>query len=255
MNLFFCYYYSIPSPLNFNNDNIPDYLYQFNKGKWMMYDYSYMAVIDGSNGELLWSLNCLKGAMSSAITIKSSKRGHDGMLFFGSGCENEFDIVKKKAEDETDFRSKHNVCLTTHWDVEKSICMTDERNKRHANEESNDESIAIVDEKGNRVYMSGGDTLPVDSGKKQIFRPPVPDIDLSEFIIPADIWEVRDETDSFPDPWSNTESFFEDYCKVRYVGMNIEMYFLTPNMIKLEKVAPLIVTRPYVYSEFNNNYC
>ncbi len=233
------HYCSIPSPLYFNDDDTPDFLFQFNKGKWVNYDYSYFGIVDGNNGELMWSLNCSMGAMGSPITIKSSIKGHDGLLFLNSGCDNdELTIVKRE---QAEYQSlEHDVCLAAHWGIEKSMCMAEQRRSKR--------------DIGDNV--SGGDSsFPDGSNSKQIVRIPEPEIDASEFIddIPVDIWTVRNETDFFPDPWTDTKSFFEDYCNVPYFEHIVKIYYLTPDMIKLGKVVPLIVNRPYVYSELFYN--
>ena len=237
MNLFFYYYYSIPSPLNFNNDNIPDFLVRFNKGKWMMYDYSYMAVIDGSNGELLWSLNCSLGAMGSAITVKSNKPGHDGILFLASGCEEKSKIMKKNVENLEVFQKQDdNICPSFHWGMEplSFICLSENRDKRHGDES----------EKHNE-----GDSQSSDNFGPQVFRPS--GIDFSELMddIPTDLWKATDDTDKFPNPSSDTRSFIQDYCNIPYDRLISRVYFLTPNMIKLGKIEPIIENKPYVYSK------
>lgn len=76
---------SIPAPLYFNEDDTPDLLIRVNKGAWMIYDYSYIAVIDGRNGQELWTLNSSQALMASCLTLASTDRGEDGMLFVAHG--------------------------------------------------------------------------------------------------------------------------------------------------------------------------
>ena len=209
MNLFFYYYYSIPSPLNFNNDNIPDFLFRFNKGKWMMYDYSYMAVIDGSNGELLWSLNCSLGAMGSAITVKSNKPGHDGMLFLASGCKiNENSEVYGRPK-----RIQRNECkLDKH--IEFNCWEQETREKRHEDDDNDDNDSVSADEL-------------------------------------SDLWETLNEDDTFPDPWTDTQLFIEEYCDVSYNALTTDVFYLTPTMINSGNIKPIYTYKPYVYSKLD----
>ena len=231
----------------------------------MMYDYSYMGVLDGTNGELLWSINCSMGAMASPITVKSSKAGHDGMLFLASGCdETAHHVIKKETEkmEDIEVTDKHDddaSCLAAHWGVERTMCLAGRRSERHV--EESDGNYIVIDEDGNQNYVAGGDYPPpppvTDS---QVYRPLEIDLSDIEDYIPKDLWVARNETDSFPDPWTDPRSFIQDYCRVPYDRLINKVYFLTPNMVKLGKIKPVVVNYPYVYSKFffnsliKNNY-
>ena len=254
-------HYSIPSPLHFNEDNTPDFLIRFNKGKWMNYDYSYMGVLDGNNGELLWMMNCSMGAMASAVTVKSSRKGHDGMLFFASGCKQEMNRMKKDTKEKRVFQQvdEENMCPQAHLGLEQAICNIRERSRRHGDkDESEDENYiqVMVDNYGNPIDIAGGDGPPdYDTDSFQVFRPQDVDFSLLKDYIPSDLWVALDGMDHFPDPWTDTRTFVQDYCEIPYDTLTSRVYYLTPNMIKLGIIKPLYVHRPFVYSKLNKRLC
>ena len=72
----------------FNDDNVLDLVMRFSKGAWDIYDNSLIKILDGTSGkDILWSLNCSDAIMSSPVVLRNKKKGHDGVLFFGMGCE------------------------------------------------------------------------------------------------------------------------------------------------------------------------
>ena len=223
-------FHSIPAPLYFNDDDIPDYLIRFNKGEWMTYDYSYMGVVDGENGNLLWSFNCSMGAMASGVTVKNKKKGHDGMLFFANGCEGERHRMKRDSFEQ-------DICPRMYIEVERTTCEVQKRNKRHEEHEEEGAILSDIDEDTN------------DNSSSQI--PRMPDIDYNQVLnaVPKDIWEIHDETDSFPDPWTDSYTFMQDYCEIPVDSMTTRVYYLTPNLITSGHIKPIYEFKPYVYSK------
>ncbi len=209
----------------------------------MNYDYSYVGIVDGDNGELMWSMNCSLGAMGSAITIKSSKKGQDGLLFLASGCEEKSKVKKKEVQDFKVYKKRQdNTCPSFHWGIEQfSICFSENRNKRHGDD--NDDTMSGGDDTSDQFHSAD------DFQKPEVLRPN--GIDFSKYMddIPTDIWKATDDTDRFPDPWSDTRTFVQDYCNIPYDRLISRLYFITPNMIKLGKIEPIIENKPYVYSE------
>lgn len=224
---------------------------RLNKGKWLNYDYSYLAVIDGSNGDLLWSLNCSMGAMGSAITVKSKEKGHDGILFVASGCEEKSNsISKRETELKTNDNHKHQLhksdedtaCLT-HSGLEQSTCNTvTQRYKRHNGDHEED----IEESEPDPTYHDDNDNDDNGYNGPQVLRPM--DIDFTDISddIPTDIWGQGDDT--YPDPWSDTRAFVRDYCGIPYDRFVSKMYFLTPSMMKINHVKPILVHSPHVQS-------
>ena len=223
-------FHSIPAPLYFNDDDIPDYLIRFNKGKWIIYDYSYMGVVDGENGNLLWSFNCSMGAMASGVTVKNKKKGHDGMLFFANGCEGERQRMKRDSFEQ-------DICPRMHVEVERATCEAQKRNKRHEEHEEG------VPPDRDPLTVSG------DDDNTPIFTMPETDFTQYKDDIPSDLWEVHDETDSFPDPWTDSYTFMQDYCEIPVDMMTTRVYYLTPNLITSGHIKPIYEFKPYVYSK------
>ena len=191
--------------MHYNDDNTLDYLVRFNKGKWMTYDYSYLGIVDGNNGELMWSMNCSMGAMSSAVTVKSSKNGHDGVLVIATGCKNTADILKR-----SNVYQNEECTLDQHIE---SSCLEEGNRQKKDKEDDNNE----------------GDAVTAD-----------------ELI---DLWIVTSDSDTFPDPWTNTRLFIEQYCNLSYDAFTTDVFYLTPKMIASGNIKPIYTYKPYVYSK------
>lgn len=216
----------------FNDDDTLDLVVRLNKGQWMIYDSSNLGVLDGNNGTLLWSLECSYAAMSSPVTIRNKKKGHDGIMFIGTGCQ-------KKVGRENRHVPVQETCPRKVLEVERKVCKLDNQrvSPRHEDSESEENTL----ENGKNV--GSGDAIP----------PQVPffhnmNIDFATYI-PSDLWEVKNEADTFPDPWNETEDFIQYYCGYDIDSMTTSVYFLTPELIS-EKVLPLYTFRPYVFSEY-----
>lgn len=108
--------FSIPAPFLFNSDDTYDFIIRANKGKWMVYDYSYIAVVDGKTGSLLWTFNSSQAVMSSPLVVHSKIRGQDGMLFVALGKS-----AEQSSREKTEKRSKGDVGdnpkINTHLEI------------------------------------------------------------------------------------------------------------------------------------------
>lgn len=76
---------SVPAPLLYNQDSVPDLMIRSNLGEWDSYTLSTTMVLDGRNGAVLWTFDSAHGGMSSGISIAASAPGFDAMLFIGIG--------------------------------------------------------------------------------------------------------------------------------------------------------------------------
>ena len=76
---------SAPTPLYYNQDSIPDLLIRSNFGEWNDYKNSTLRVLDGRNGEELWSFDSAHTGMTSGLSIASKSPGSDAMLFITIG--------------------------------------------------------------------------------------------------------------------------------------------------------------------------
>ena len=99
----------------------------------MLYDYSYTAVIDGRNGQELWTSNSSQAVMASSITIASRARGNDGMLFVSHGGA---------ATHHESRRETYQSCAREQADGEAHVCVATQRERRHS---STGESEATSD--------------------------------------------------------------------------------------------------------------
>ena len=79
----FCF--SVPAPLYYNQDSIPDLLIRSNYGEWNEYNVSTLRLLDGRNGAELWSFDSAHTGMMSSLSIASKSTGSDAMLFMTIG--------------------------------------------------------------------------------------------------------------------------------------------------------------------------
>ena len=89
---------SIPAPLFYNSDSTPDLLVRVNVGEWNTYNYSYVAVLDGRNGDTLWRLYSTQTGMMSSLSLASDHPGGDGLLFISVGSMDKDDPVIKEVD-------------------------------------------------------------------------------------------------------------------------------------------------------------
>lgn len=76
---------SVPTPLFYNEDSIPDLLIRTNLGEWDHYNSSSIRLLDGRNGAEIWSFDSAHTGMMSTISIASESPGSDAMLFMTIG--------------------------------------------------------------------------------------------------------------------------------------------------------------------------
>ena len=74
--------HSIPTPLFYNDDDTPDIFLRVNIGEWDDYEYSYVVIIDGTDGKALWAMNSSYATMQSAVTLMSVNHSQDAVVFF-----------------------------------------------------------------------------------------------------------------------------------------------------------------------------
>ena len=74
--------HSIPAPLFYNDDDTPDIFLRVNIGEWDDYEYSYVVIIDGTDGKALWAMNSSYATMQSAVTLMSVNHSQDAVVFF-----------------------------------------------------------------------------------------------------------------------------------------------------------------------------
>ena len=81
-----CFSCSIPAPLFYTEDDIPDLVIRTNEGAWPEYNVSTVRVLDGSDGSLLWTFNSAHSGMMSSISVVSETHGRDALVFLTVGA-------------------------------------------------------------------------------------------------------------------------------------------------------------------------
>ena len=76
---------SVPTPLLYNKDSVPDLMIHTNLGEWNQYNSSTIRLLDGRNGTEIWSFDSAHSGMMSSISVASSSSGSDAMLFMTIG--------------------------------------------------------------------------------------------------------------------------------------------------------------------------
>ena len=66
----------------YNDDDTPDIFLRVNIGEWDDYEYSYVVIIDGTDGKALWAMNSSYATMQSAVTLMSVNHSQDAVVFF-----------------------------------------------------------------------------------------------------------------------------------------------------------------------------
>ena len=135
--------YSIPAPLFYNDDDIPDLFLRVNIGEWLEYDYSYVVIIDGTDGKALWAMNSSYATMQSAVTLMSVNHSQDAVVFFAYNpidTKNFNDTtVKRRQMDNASFHSKvepsSNVSMLTNGS-ENTNTIDEEDNGNNFDEEN-----------------------------------------------------------------------------------------------------------------------
>ena len=69
----------------FNSDAVPDLLVRINYGVWNKYNHSTIAILDGQNGDVLWSFDSVKTGMMSSLSLAALTPGADIALFITMG--------------------------------------------------------------------------------------------------------------------------------------------------------------------------
>lgn len=80
---------SLPAPLFYTTDNIPDLMIRSNIGAWPEYNRSTIRILDGTDGSLLWTFNSTQSGMMSAVSVVSQTHGRDALLFLAVGVVGE----------------------------------------------------------------------------------------------------------------------------------------------------------------------
>ena len=110
---------SVPCPVFFNDDNIPDILVRVNFGAWNVYQYSDVAILEGKSGTVLWTMRSSNAVMSSSVVLRAHHHGNDGAVFVTLGQSIEMDSHTHTLRDAT---QDSNVCFRDYLDEPSRSC-------------------------------------------------------------------------------------------------------------------------------------
>jgi len=211
--------HSVPAPLFYNDDDTPDIFLRVNIGEWDDYNYSYVVIIDGTDGKALWAMNSSYATMQSAVTLMSVNHSQDAVVFFAYSPIDTKDLnsatVKKKQTD-------------------------------------HDENTSFGDE----IFITPPDNLTLPGGEDQEdynknFDQNA-DLNLDQDIKQRgeQFWNLSNA--SFPDPFVDPKGFIES-CKFDSNESSIEqksyLYFITKDVITNLKIDPIAAAYPGILSE------
>ena len=183
--------------------------------------------MDGSTRNILWSIDCIKGGMSSGVTIASSTNGEDGVMFLGVGC-NKHGLHNGEL-------ASQDVCPRRYVDAERAICLEQDRRNRN--------TLATAG-------LNDQDNINIDGTQNEQIIKDYPDYDNSYNLQPNDLWVIQDDSDWFPNPWNETRSFIQDYCQMLYDHLTVQLYFVTSSLANSQyPIRPLFEMTPYVHSK------
>ncbi|KAK2179236.1 hypothetical protein NP493_504g03043 [Ridgeia piscesae] len=88
--------YSCFAPAYFNDDDTLDFMIHLNRGVWPHYKYALKVVLDGRNGNVLWTLNATWSGMASDLVLRTTERHRDAYLFRMEGVNGPVDNEVRK---------------------------------------------------------------------------------------------------------------------------------------------------------------
>lgn len=214
-----CFYHSVPAPLFYNDDDTPDLFLRVNIGEWDDYNYSYVVIVDGTDGKALWTMNSSYATMQSAVTLMSVNHSQDAVIFFAYNLIDKKDInstTVNKRQMDTDQESPFHD--TTDAGVPQNSSFHDET----------DASMPLDAPENADEGEDGDDDLKVDIKH------------LGE-----QFWNLSNT--SFPDPLIDPEGFIES-CKYSQNQSSVEkksyLYFVTRGL-----VSPIASAVPGILSK------
>ena len=226
MWLFMCFVctvspHSVPAPLFYNDDDTPDIFLQVNIGEWDDYEYSYVVIIDGTDGKALWAMNSSYATMQSAVTLMSVNHSQDAIVFFAynpidTKNINSATIKKRQADSDQQGTPSHDGIVPP-----SSMGIPSQTDS---------------DQPGEEPPSNMG--IPPDILKNVNFK------HLGE-----QFWNLSHA--SFPDPLVDPEGFIES-CKYQStMEQQCYLYFITRDLTTTDDddVDPIAVTFPAILSK------
>ena len=217
---------SVPSPLFYNDDDSPDLFLRVNIGEWDDYNYSYVVIIDGTDGKALWAMNSSYATMQSAVTLMSVNHSQDAVVFFAYNPIDTRNIngttVKRRQMD--------NVSL------EKPSSNMSAPTNNFDNTSTGDEDANDLNE----------DPVDVDEGEH--IDEEITDFDEDIKHLGEQFWNLSNA--SFPDPLVDPKGFIES-CKfdTDAIEQQSYLYFITRDTVTDDNIHPIAAAFPGILSK------
>ena len=237
--------HSIPAPLFYNDDDTPDIFLRVNIGEWDDYEYSYVVIIDGTDGKALWAMNSSYATMQSAVTLMSVNHSQDAVVFFAYNAIDTNDI---------------NSAMT-----KKRQADSDQQGTPLNDGEVPPSSMPFQTDSNQQGTPSYDGEVPPSSMPFQIDSDQQGEEPPSNMGIPPDIQNLNfkhlDEQfwnlshASFPDPLVDPKGFMES-CKYQStMEQQCYLYLITRNLTTdNDNVDPVAATFPAILSKLLNIY-
>ena len=202
---------SIPAPLFYNDDDTPDLFLRVNTGEWHDYEYSYVVIIDGTDGKALWAMNSSYATMQSAVTLMSVNHSQDAAVFF--------------AYNPIDTKDLHGMTVK----------------RRDMNVDQQNTVVHVEEEPPSNMNTPPENTgLPDEEGQG----------DLNEHIehLGEQFWNLSNAT--YPDPLVDPKGFIES-CKFNTdeIEQQSYLYFITRDTVTGNKVHSIAAAFPGILSK------
>ena len=215
---------SVPSPLFYNDDDTPDLFLRVNIGEWDDYNYSYVVIIDGTDGKALWAMNSSYATMQSAVTLMSVNHSQDAVVFFAynpidTKNINSATVKRRQMDNVSSEKPSLNMSTPT----------------------NNFDSTSTVDEDANDLNED-----PVDVDEGEHIDEAIADFDEEIKHLGEQFWNLSNA--SFPDPLVDPKGFIES-CKfdTDEIEQQSYLYFITRDTAT--DIQPIAAAFPGILSK------
>ena len=217
---------SVPSPLFYNDDDTPDLFLRVNIGEWDDYNYSYVVIIDGTDGKALWAMNSSYATMQSAVTLMSVNHSQDAVVFFAynpidTKNINSATVKRRQMDNVSSEKPSLNMSTPT----------------------NNFDSTSTVDEDANDLNED-----PVDVDEGEHIDEAIADFDEEIKHLGEQFWNLSNA--SFPDPLVDPKGFIES-CKfdTDEIEQQSYLYFITRDTATDDNIHPIAAAFPGILSK------
>ena len=236
--------HSVPAPLFYNDDDTPDIFLRVNIGEWDDYEYSYVVIIDGTDGKALWAMNSSYATMQSAVTLMSVNHSQDAVVFFAYNPIDTKSAALKKRQAESDQQGtpSHEEESTPNMGIPPPIDSDQQGTTSHDGEEL----------PPNIGMPPQTDTGYQDATSHDGKEPPEFLKNLNLKHLGEKFWNLSNV--SFPDPLADPKGFIES-CKYQSaIERQCHLYFITRDLTTGDDIDSIaaafsaILSEPFSYN-------